>query len=101
MTLPCRVITASELNGPLVLRHELGHSIMDVGEEYDGGKYLPADSDKALRCPTADSLRKGYAYFGVNSDRYKRRDALKWREFLTNPESSRIEDVRVPLQVYP
>ncbi|EAL21330.1 hypothetical protein CNBD3840 [Cryptococcus deneoformans B-3501A] len=73
------VITASELNGPLVLRHELGHSIMDVGEEYDGG----------------------YAYFGVNSDRYKRRDALKWREFLTNPESSRIEDVRVPLQVYP
>lgn len=23
--------------GPLVLRHELGHSIIDVGEEYDGG----------------------------------------------------------------
>lgn len=73
------IITASELNGPIVLRHELGHSIIDVGEEYDGG----------------------YAYFGVNSDKYERRNALKWREFLTNPESMRIEDARVPLQIYP
>ncbi|OWZ67733.1 hypothetical protein J008_02880 [Cryptococcus neoformans] len=73
------VITASELNGPIVLRHELGHSIIDVGEEYDGG----------------------YAYFGVNSDTYKQGEALKWREFLTNPERLRIEDARVPLQVYP
>jgi hypothetical protein len=32
-----RIITASELNGPLVLRHELGHSLIPVGEEYDGG----------------------------------------------------------------
>lgn len=30
--------TSSVLNGPLVLRHELGHSILDVGEEYDGGE---------------------------------------------------------------
>lgn len=47
----CSVITASELNGPIVLRHELGHSIIEVGEEYDGGKYLPVDRDKALQCP--------------------------------------------------
>ena len=32
-----RVITASKLNGPIVLRHELGHSLIDVGEEYEGG----------------------------------------------------------------
>lgn len=32
-----RVITASALNGPLVLRHELGHSLIPVGEEYEGG----------------------------------------------------------------
>ncbi|KAI5831700.1 hypothetical protein K523DRAFT_409564 [Schizophyllum commune Tattone D] len=30
-------ITNSPANGVLVLRHELGHSIPDVGEEYDGG----------------------------------------------------------------
>jgi hypothetical protein len=33
-----RVITASALNGPLVLRHELGHSLIPVGEEYEGGE---------------------------------------------------------------
>jgi hypothetical protein len=31
------IITASEKNGPLVLRHELGHSLIEVGEEYEGG----------------------------------------------------------------
>jgi len=30
------VITASEINGPLVLRHELGHSLIEEGDEYDG-----------------------------------------------------------------
>lgn len=35
--LPRRIITASKLNGPLVLRHELGHSLIPVGEEYEGG----------------------------------------------------------------
>lgn len=49
--LSCSVITASELNGPIVLRHELGHSIIDVGEEYDGGKHLLIDRGKALQCP--------------------------------------------------
>lgn len=34
-----RVITASPLNGPLVLRHELGHSLIPVGEEYEGGTW--------------------------------------------------------------
>ena len=33
----CSVITASILNGALVLRHEFGHSTLEVGEEYDGG----------------------------------------------------------------
>lgn len=40
-----RITTASKLNGALVLRHEIGHSLIDVGEEYEGG----------------------YAYFGANS----------------------------------
>jgi hypothetical protein len=31
------IVTASPHNGPLILRHELGHTIIDVGEEYDGG----------------------------------------------------------------
>lgn len=31
------ITTASTLNGALVLRHEIGHSLIDVGEEYEGG----------------------------------------------------------------
>ncbi|KAI0770580.1 IgA peptidase M64-domain-containing protein [Fomes fomentarius] len=56
------VITPSLANGPLVLRHELGHSIIGVGEEYDGG----------------------FAYFGVNAAHKISRDALPWSHWLTN-----------------
>ena len=31
------ITTASKANGPAVLRHELGHTLIGVGEEYDGG----------------------------------------------------------------
>ncbi|WVR06226.1 hypothetical protein IAU60_003256 [Kwoniella sp. DSM 27419] len=72
------IITASELNGPLVLRHELGHSLIPVGEEYEGG----------------------YAYFGANSEAVEHVANLTWREFLTDPDGVRVEDVKVPLQVW-
>jgi hypothetical protein len=39
------VITASEINGPLVLRHELGHSLIEEGDEYDGSKRIPVESE--------------------------------------------------------
>ncbi|KAJ7810561.1 IgA peptidase M64-domain-containing protein [Mycena leptocephala] len=35
------VITPSIANGALILRHELGHSIINTGEEYDGGFATP------------------------------------------------------------
>lgn len=73
------IITASKLNGPLVLRHELGHSLIDVGEEYEGG----------------------YAYFGVNSDKPARLAHLKWSHMLSSPSDLRVEDVRTVLQAYP
>nr|XP_031859609.1 uncharacterized protein CI109_004884 [Kwoniella shandongensis]KAA5526681.1 hypothetical protein CI109_004884 [Kwoniella shandongensis] len=73
------VITASKLNGPLVLRHELGHSLIPVGEEYEGG----------------------FAYFGANSDTIDRVNDLKWKDFLTNSDEVRVEDAKVPLQFYP
>jgi len=84
------VITSSILNGPLVLRHELGHSIIDVGEEYDGG----------------------FAYFGVNAAH----DSLKpipWEHWLSNPPTNtltkptnenlkpRVERSVMSMQVYP
>ncbi|KAF9562648.1 hypothetical protein CPC08DRAFT_735102 [Agrocybe pediades] len=65
------VITASILNGPLVLRHELGHSILDVGEEYDGG----------------------FAYFGRNAAHDPRN--ITWTQWLSN--SSRVDEDGVPL----
>lgn len=80
------ITTASQVNGALVLRHELGHSIIEVGEEYDGG----------------------YAYFGVNSQATP--EDVKWRHWLTSTdlghpssvlEPTRIERSNMPLQLYP
>ncbi|GMK57375.1 hypothetical protein CspeluHIS016_0402090 [Cutaneotrichosporon spelunceum] len=73
------VITASRRNGPLVLRHELGHSLIPVGEEYEGG----------------------FVYSGVNADAVENVHHLKWRRFLSDPNSVRVEDAKVPLQAYP
>lgn len=83
---PISISTASKVNGALVLRHELGHSIIEVGEEYDGG----------------------YAYFGVNSQATP--EDVKWRHWLTSTDlgrpspilqPTRIERSNMPLQLYP
>lgn len=74
-----RIITASPRNGPLVLRHELGHSLIPVGEEYEGG----------------------FVYSGVNADNVEHVHNLKWKKFLSDPSHVRIEDAKVPLQAYP
>ncbi|KZT53961.1 hypothetical protein CALCODRAFT_500513 [Calocera cornea HHB12733] len=68
-------ITSSILNGPLVLRHELGHSIIDVGEEYDGG-----------------------GYFGVNAEPSVAQ--LGWAHWLTDPGHVRAECNAMPLLEY-
>ncbi|WWC95938.1 hypothetical protein V866_002805 [Kwoniella sp. B9012] len=73
------IITASKVNGPQVLRHELGHSLIPVGEEYDGG----------------------WVYSGVNSDKVKNLDKLKWKDFLSTPEPVRVEDAKMAVQAYP
>ncbi|KAI0035218.1 IgA peptidase M64-domain-containing protein [Vararia minispora EC-137] len=72
-------ITPSLVNGPLVLRHELGHSVIGVGEEYDGG----------------------FAYFGANAAHYLN-DPMPWAHWM----SERLDPVRVersvmPMQAYP
>jgi hypothetical protein len=75
----CRVITPSPFNGPLVLRHELGHSIIDVGEEYDGGEYD--------------------GYFGVNAA--PEPEAVTWLHWLTDAkEVKRVERSAMPFQDY-
>nr|XP_018262555.1 uncharacterized protein I303_05572 [Kwoniella dejecticola CBS 10117]OBR84713.1 hypothetical protein I303_05572 [Kwoniella dejecticola CBS 10117] len=73
------IITASKLNGPQVLRHELGHSLISVGEEYDGG----------------------FVYSGVNAEKVEHLDNLKWRRYLSDPDDVRIEDARMAVQAYP
>lgn len=76
------VITSSLANGPLVLRHELGHSIISVGEEYDGG----------------------FAYFGPNAAH----DLLKpipWTHWFSDPQKHEsgphVERSIMPMQEYP
>lgn len=77
------MITASILNGPLVLRHELGHSILDVGEEYDGG----------------------FGYFGRNAAHDIHQ--LPWKQWLSNPSrvdangEPHIERSAMAMQTYP
>jgi hypothetical protein len=78
--LPSRVITPSLANGALVLRHELGHSIIDVGEEYDGG----------------------FFYFGVNAA--YNTTSLPWSHWLSRPvkdAAPRVERSVMPIQEYP
>ncbi|GLB38192.1 putative igA Peptidase M64 [Lyophyllum shimeji] len=80
------VITSSLANGPLVLRHELGHSIIQVGEEYDGG----------------------FAYFGVNAY-HDLSKPVPWEHWLSasheNEEghrsAPRVERSVMPMQQYP
>ncbi|OSX57195.1 hypothetical protein POSPLADRAFT_1050237 [Postia placenta MAD-698-R-SB12] len=78
------VITPSLANGALVLRHELGHSIIEIGEEYDGG----------------------YAYFGVNAANTLS-TPIPWSHWFTpGPHSghtvsgARVERSAMPLQAY-
>lgn len=42
------ISTSSPTSGMVVLRHELGHSVGDVGEEYDGGGYFGANHADSL-----------------------------------------------------
>lgn len=75
------MITSSLANGPLVLRHELGHSIIDVGEEYDGG----------------------FAYFGPNAA-HDLSKPVPWTHWLSDAEKHKtgphIERSIVPMQEY-
>ncbi|KAF8143807.1 IgA peptidase M64-domain-containing protein [Mycena galopus ATCC 62051] len=73
------VITPSLANGALILRHELGHSIIPVGEEYDGG----------------------YAYFGPNAY-HNLTEPVPWAHWLTDPgpAHARVERSVMPMQDY-
>lgn len=76
-----RVITSSLANGPQILRHELGHSIIPVGEEYDGGVvYSGVDAYHDLSKP------------------------VPWAHWLTDPSKEgnppRVERSVMPLQDY-
>ncbi|KAI1212081.1 IgA peptidase M64-domain-containing protein [Annulohypoxylon truncatum] len=72
------VITSSPTNGPAILRHELGHSIIGVGEEYDGGEI----------------------YEGVNSA--PNTSAVPWEAWYTNSSlEPKIQRSNMPIQAYP
>ncbi|KAI9147210.1 Hybrid signal transduction histidine kinase K [Paramyrothecium foliicola] len=71
------VITSSTVNGPAILRHELGHSIINVGEEYDGAT----------------------GYFGVNSARAP--SAVPWTQWYSKPQAEpKIQRSNMPIQAY-
>eukprot|EP01060_Flectonema_neradi_P039500 TRINITY_DN8720_c0_g1_i2.p1 TRINITY_DN8720_c0_g1~~TRINITY_DN8720_c0_g1_i2.p1 ORF type:complete len:490 (+),score=87.69 TRINITY_DN8720_c0_g1_i2:331-1800(+) len=70
--------TKSLTTGTVVLRHEMGHNFVNVGEEYDDGS----------------------VYSGVNSD--NTRTNIKWSHWLTEPETTIPEQKAIQrLGVYP
>lgn len=72
------VTTSSPNNGPVILRHELGHSIIGIGEEYDGGS----------------------VYSGVNSASSP--NSVPWTQWYTNPSTEpKIQRSNMPIQAYP
>ncbi|KAI6301582.1 hypothetical protein MCOR07_010364 [Pyricularia oryzae] len=72
------VTTASRVNGAVILRHELGHSIIGVGEEYDGGE----------------------VYRGVNSA--PNGDSVPWKSWYSSPEKEPdVQRSNMPIQAYP
>ncbi|KAJ6584528.1 hypothetical protein B0H19DRAFT_1249484 [Mycena capillaripes] len=77
LNLRSRVITPSIANGALILRHELGHSIIKVGEEYDG-----------------------FGYFGPNAHANLSLETLPWNQWLTDPKNFRVERSVMPMQDY-
>lgn len=72
------IVTASPNSGPAIVRHELGHSIIGVGEEYDGGE----------------------VYRGVNSANSP--NSVPWTQWYTDPSTEpKIERSNMPIQAYP
>ncbi|KAJ7234463.1 IgA peptidase M64-domain-containing protein [Mycena rebaudengoi] len=71
------VITPSIANGALILRHELGHSIIGAGDEYDG-----ADRYSGVNVHTDPS------------------SPPPWKHWLTDPDNMRVERVSMPIQDY-
>ncbi|KAI8925350.1 IgA peptidase M64-domain-containing protein [Entophlyctis helioformis] len=61
------IATRSETSGTVVLRHEMGHNFVSVGEEYDGGQVYSG-------CNAAASLRN-----------------VPWKAWLTDPAHVREE----------
>ena len=71
------ISTRSETSGTIVLRHELGHNLIPVGEEYDGG----------------------YVYSGVNSASNLNK-VNKWNAWLSG-NTIQKEDSVLLVQEYP
>ncbi|RUS21350.1 IgA peptidase M64-domain-containing protein [Endogone sp. FLAS-F59071] len=65
------ISTSSETSGTVVLRHEMGHNFINVGEEYDGG----------------------YVYSGCNAARSV--GSLGWKHWLTGPPREELNVLRV------
>lgn len=73
------ITTSSRANGVVVARHELGHSLIEEGEEYDNA----------------------WVYEGANSDAVENLHNLKWKDFLTEPDRDPvIQDSHIAIRTY-
>lgn len=98
----CSISTASELNGALVLRHELGHSIIGVGT---GIFYFIIIVVHVSDTFEGEEYDGGFAYYGVNSAHNISHSPIKWSHWLSSSpapgEAPREERAIMPYQAYP
>jgi len=72
------ISTESLTSGTIVLRHEMGHNFINVGEEYDGGG----------------------VYRGVNHGPISSGKNVPWQKWVTEPDNLQIESAEIKVQDY-
>ena len=77
------IFTASPSSGALALRHELGHILADIGEEYDGGSDYsgPNFSESTRLCRANEQPRRVQTVDGVRQVW----PCISWGAWLTTP----------------
>jgi hypothetical protein len=77
------IFTASPSSGALALRHELGHILADIGEEYDGGSDYsgPNFSESTRLCRANEQPRRVQTVDGVRQVW----PCVSWGAWLTTP----------------
>ena len=98
------ILSASKSTGSIAFRHELGHILADIGEEYDGGEdYSGANYAESNRvCKTGEKPRKERLADGVERTIWP---CISWNKWLSRPQKNKntvdVQPSRMLLNKHP